>query len=443
MGALESILATDQVKLIIGFLVGAIIGLERQLSAIRKEKEEIENIEEEKELKPGVRTFGLISLYGAMTTIFANRFSSREIFYFSIASILVIIGIYTVMKYQIQDYGLTTPVALAVAFVLGSFVGVGEITLAITLSVLVTFILTSKRYVVRFLRGLEFKEIRSALEIGILFFLFFPIIPDANDPFFNAINLRTLYLFMVVVLTLSFIAYILVKNMSPVKGLLSFSALGAVFSSEGVTVNLVRLYNEKPEKRIEVVTRLGIITANTVMVIRTLVLTSLLLIPYPSMIIELSFYILPSVMMGLLLVGYRYYGKLDIIEEGRRPHIENPLSYKTASKFVAAFIAISFIVILLRRIGSTLGFLFGSFIGGFVSNLAVSLSIASLVLSGKITVGEAETAIILGTLAAILNKIIYVRVESKKRGILVGSLLDIILLAIPLGISLVIINFLR
>ncbi len=430
--SIEEILFSEQMKIIIGFLVGAIIGLERQLSTIKKEEERINELESEQELKPGVRTFGLLSLYGTVTVTFVEKYKFPEVFYFSILSAILIIAIYTIMKYQIKDYGLTTPVSLAISYILGIFVGVGEITLSITLSVLVTFILTSKGYVKSLLEDIEFKEIRSALEIGILIFLLFPIVPDANDPIFNTINLRTLYLFMVTLLTLSFLAYVAVKKLSPVKGALSFAAIGALFSSEGVAVSLMRIYKEDKSEPIKNLTLLGVILANTVMIIRTIAFTSLLLLEYPQIIVDLTIYILPSTLVGLVAIAYRYFEEQKV--SMRKIYIENPLSYKTATKFVTIFLIISFLVVYFQKSGSHFGIFFGSFIGGFVSNLAVCLSIASLLINGSINTKTAEIAILLGTISGVLNKIIYIGAEIRERDIIRRVVMDIILLSTPLVI---------
>ncbi len=408
--------------------MGAIIGTERQLSALKGGLKEDDW--GEAELKPGVRTFGLISLYGTITIIFIQKYNLREFLIFSIASVIVIIAIYTAMKYSIKDFGITTPVALTLSYFLGVLIGIGELTLAITLSVLITFILTSKEYVKSLLEGVEFREIRSALEIGILFFLLLPIVPNTLDPLFHSINLRTFYLFLVIVLSLSFIAYLAVKKLSPLRGTVTFSTLGALFSSEGVTVSLIRIYRENRDKNIEGIITQGILLANVVMIIRTLILSSLLLYQYVNVIVDLAYFIFPSILLGLFVSYRRFRKKLDI--GIRKIEIENPLSYTTAAKFVIVFIVISFAVVFLERYFTGYGIIFGSFIGGFVSNLAVSLSVASLLINGEISTKTAEVSILFGTLSAILNKIIYAGVESENKTILKNIILDVVLITVPL-----------
>ena len=428
--AFENILYLEQVKIIIGFLVGAIIGLERQLSVIKKVSEECGKEEnDEKEIKPGVRTFGLTSLYGTITLIFVHQYNLPEFLYFSMISIIVIVAIYTALKYYVGDFGITTPIALTLSYILGVLVGVGEISLSITLSVLITFILASKNYVKGLLEAIEFKEIRSALEIGILFFLLFPIVPDTLDPLFHSINLRTFYLFLVMVLSLSFIAYLAVRKLSPLRGTLTFSTLGALFSSEGVTISLMRIYKEEKREDVRRLSRLGVLEANLVMIIRTIAFTALLILPYVNVIIDLTIYMLPSILIGVILTANRYLQEKKV--EIGRIELENPLSYTTATKFVLVFILITFLVVFFEKVFSYYGVLAGSFIGGFVSNLAISLSIASLLTTGAIDAKLAVISILLGTMAAVLNKIIYIAAEVKRDRILKEVLIDISALVVP------------
>ena len=426
----ENILYLEQVRIIIGFLVGAIIGLERQLSVIKKVSEESGKEEnDEKEIKPGVRTFGLTSLYGTITLIFVQQYNLPEFLYFSMISIIVIVAIYTALKYYVGDFGITTPIALTLSYILGVLVGVGEISLSITLSVLITFILASKNYVKGLLEAIEFKEIRSALEIGILFFLLFPIVPDTLDPLFHSVNLRTFYLFLVMVLSLSFVAYLAVRKLSPLRGTLTFSTLGALFSSEGVTISLMRIYKEEKREDVRRLSRLGVLEANLVMVIRTIAFTALLILPYVKVIIDLTIYMLPSILIGVALTANRYLQEKKV--EIGRIDLENPLSYTTATKFVLVFILITFLVVFFEKVSSYYGVLAGSFIGGFVSNLAISLSIASLLTTGAIDAKLAVISILLGTMSAVLNKIIYVAAEVKRDRILKEVLIDILALVVP------------
>ena len=69
---LEEFFHVEQMKFILGFLVGAIIGVERQLSELRREEDKSGD---EGELRPGVRTFGLLSLFGTISTMIALKYN--------------------------------------------------------------------------------------------------------------------------------------------------------------------------------------------------------------------------------------------------------------------------------------------------------------------------------------------------------------------------------
>ena len=74
----------------------------------------------------------------------------------------------------------------------------------------------------------------------------------------------------------------------------------------------------------------------------------------------------------------------------------------------------------------------GSFLGGFVSNLAVLLSVSSLYLNGQISRSVAEISIVLGTISAILNKVIYSWIEYPNKELIRGIIFDILLLVTPM-----------
>ena len=99
------------VKILLGFVVGALIGLERQ------KKMESERI-------AGVRSFGLHSLLGTLAAYSYQILSEPAILAYAIviSGILVATQIYYKM-FRTMGKGLTTPLVFAISFVLGILVG--------------------------------------------------------------------------------------------------------------------------------------------------------------------------------------------------------------------------------------------------------------------------------------------------------------------------------
>ncbi len=422
------IFQSDYFKIIIGFLVGAIIGLERQFT----------REEGLSERRPGIRTFGLISLLGTITAILAIEPGFKEALILGAIFTIILIFMYSVFRflYYIKDVGITTSVALAISYFLGVLVGFNQITLGITLSIFVTFILAIKESVSEIVRSLEYEEIKSALQIGILALLLLPLIPDIVDPIFGVINVRIFFYFLILVLFLGFLAYMALRKLGPAQGLITFSIIGSVINSEAVTVNLVRLYKENPygeETGEHKIISSGVLLANTTMIIRTLFLTMILAWGDLFIISRITVALAFPVIVGMFVAYLRFHKKLRRMIH--RIELGSPLSYKTATRFALVFTAIVFITVAFEHVIPNLGLYVGSIIGGFVSNAAVVLSIMSLYSAGRINAEMALTAIVLGTIAAVCNKLLYVRAEGGDIRLLVRVIVDILtlLLAIMIG----------
>jgi len=414
------ILQSDYFRLIVGFTVGAIIGLERQFTA-----------EELGERMPGVRTFGLISLLGTMTVILAINFQFREALILGAIFVFILITLYSLFRfiYYVKDTGITTSVTLGMSYFLGILIGYNEIVLGITLSIFITFILAIKKTVTDILKNLEYQEIKSALTIGILSLLLLPLIPDVSDPFFGIINARIFFFFLVLVLFIGFLAYMALKKLGPTQGLITFAVIGSIINSEAVSVNMVRLYKEREggvESNILRTVASGIMLANTTMIIRTLFLTAILAWNEYLLILYLTVALLLPISVGGVIVYLRFRNEIE--RRIQEIELKSPLSYGTAFKFSTVFAFIVFISVALENLLPVLGIFIGSFLGGLVSNAAVVLSVMSLYSAGKISMNTAIYSILFGTISAVINKLIYVKAEGANRKLMIHVLTDICIL---------------
>ncbi|MHA1470900.1 MAG: MgtC/SapB family protein [Candidatus Asgardarchaeia archaeon] len=153
---MQILLSTElAVKILVGFSVGAIIGLERQ-----KWKEE----------QPlGLRSFGLISLFGTLVVITNDQLHESILIYFAVGFVMFTISVYTVYRvWKTAEYGLTTSIAFVIAFLLGLLVGLDNgynnaMVLAATVSIFTTFVLSMKGEFTKIIHELSSEEITSAL----------------------------------------------------------------------------------------------------------------------------------------------------------------------------------------------------------------------------------------------------------------------------------------
>ncbi len=434
-----TIVQSDYFIVLVGFLVGAVIGLERQFSTETDYSAKIG------ERMPGIRTFGLISLLGAVSALYSVRYGFKELLIFSTIVVIALIIIYSILRalYYLKDVGITTAVAMALAFLSGTIIGLGNISLGVTLSIFTTFILAIKQTLSNIVRGLEYKEIKSALEIGILALLLLPLIPDVYDPFFHVINLRIFFFYLILVLFIGFIAYVLLRRMEATQGLVTFTVMGGLIHSEATVMNFIRILTEKElrenPRELSLTISTGVLIANTSMVIRTILLVAILAWWDPRLVLLVALVLgLPST-LSILLTYLRY----NLISQRKviNVQLESPLSYRMALKFTIAFTLIAFLVVFVEERFMIHGLLIGSAIGGFVSNSAVVLSVISLyAVRRTITLDMALEAILLSTVTSILNKIYYAKVAGASNHILKRVLIDNSLLIISMILMLLLVK---
>jgi len=442
----EALANSDQlqllIKIILSFFVGALIGLEREKARSSLLKEE-----GEAGIPPGVRSFGFISMLGSFVITIPPIVSVLGYEEFKIVSILLaffavtLILLYEIYRlFVIKDSGVTTPIALMLSFTLGLLIGLGRFIEAIAASVFITFMLAIKLRIEALIKFITYEEFLSALEIGIIVFLFGPFfVKDVYDPMFHVINFKTLYVFFVVILIFSYMGYFLVKIKGP-QAIQYFSFFGGLVNSEAAVVSIVRLVNSMNLH--ENIAVGNIITATTAMVFRNIVLTLIMVlmtIGAGSASIH-AFMVFVASYMASALAGY-FLIKLSIvsvaIEPGKFkvPTLEKPISYSIALKALLVFVAMLIATTYITLSFGELGVLFSSIFGGLVSAEALIFTVFSLVSVGKITINTALASALLATGSAILNKLLFAHAAGAKKVILKKIIWQLLIIALPVELA--------
>ena len=397
MPFLNNDLQTFVFNALLGFSVGAIIGVEREKL---KEREAV-----------GTRSFGLMSLLGALTTYLGTvgvvSFDMGLLAGTVIAALTI--GLYAAHRFFVErEGGITTTIALGIAYVLGLLVGCDLYVEAIAVSLFVTFILAVKHEIASLVTRLSYEELLSALELGVLALFLYHIVPDQADPIFHEINLRSMYLVMVILLAIMFANYVIVKKYGT-RGAVLFGFFGGLAHSEATTVSLANLYKKMKHKKVGRIVQ-GVLAANSSMILRDLIIISYLtpaVLPCAS--VPLTLILLACFTPAVLPFVKEYLSKEELEEE---LELKEPFSLKLALKFVVVFTLVSFVVLLVSnalqhvRLVSIIA---SGFIGGIAASGAVTFTACSLYLSGKLAVHETIAMVLSSISSALLNKVIYLK----------------------------------
>lgn len=183
------------IRLTLALALGLLIGLERE----RRGKE------------AGLRTFGFISLMGALGGSLGPAFALL---------ILLLIGVLAIilnLSSLRADRGteLTTSAAMLVTGLAGILCGQGHTATPAAVMVIATTLLAWKERLAGFSSGLTESELRSALLLAILAIVIYPALPiGAIDPW-HLIEPRATWVTVILIAAIGFVNYILWKLYGP------------------------------------------------------------------------------------------------------------------------------------------------------------------------------------------------------------------------------------
>jgi uncharacterized membrane protein (DUF4010 family) len=199
--------------------IGLLVGIEREWS--------------NKDL--GARTFALTALLGTLAVLFEPALAIT-----SLVGVLLIV-VFANLRSLLVDRSLeaTTSTALLVTFVLGTLVGRGHLFTPVAAAILMTMLLTWKGELRRFAGGLQPDEIRSAVLLGLLGLVVYPILPNRFVDQWQLLNPRQAWLTVIAIAGIGFLNYVLLK-LYGMRGLYLSGFLGGSVNSSAAAVEIAK-----------------------------------------------------------------------------------------------------------------------------------------------------------------------------------------------------------
>ncbi|HSV42407.1 MAG TPA: MgtC/SapB family protein [Methanomassiliicoccales archaeon] len=376
---------------------GALIGLER------------EHHRDEMAVLAGVRTFSLISLLGFITAFLVSVQLGLD--WLVIAGFLVV-GFYGLLigyiKFQKGSPGITTPVAMMVAFFAGVMVGYQLLFEAAVLTVATTFLLVSQRRTHGFARILDDDELIGALQFLTLAVIIYPLTygMQLEHPWdlFNRgglLDLNFTLLLVVIVSALSFVSFLIIRKEGASRGLEFSGLLGGLINSEATAASICNLVKGRKDLLGSAVS--GIMLASGIMFLRNLII---LLMADPSM--EAGMWMaIPALICAGAAMALGFPRRADGIKE-QKLDVKSPFSIRPAIKFAIMILAISLASYGFEQVFGESG-VYVSAIGGLVSSAAVAASLGSLVFTGNLDPIVAAQTVMIASSISCLNKVIIAR----------------------------------
>ena len=375
-------------KFALAALIGILIGIERE-----------HRRSEGMELIAGVRSFTIASIAGMISSYLAQLINIG-ILLISLAFFAVIAAVFIYIKnVTLKQPGITGPIALYCTFLLGVLITYERYLIAIVGAVIITLLLAEKRPLHSFATNLTDDEILSAVRFLAVVFILFPITPD--ELFLDVINPRTILLIVIIVATISFISFVVMKKMGTKQGVALSGMLGGLVNSEATTGALAAM----AKKRSELVesSYMGIILSNAAMLVRNLVIAFivdptgkvLFLMAPPQLIITMF-------AVAAVIKSRKHMPVSETIQ------LQSPFALSPAVKFAFGFMALSIVSRSANLWAGSAG-VYATAIGGFISSAVVTASAAALAVGGDVSYGTAALTAVLASIISTGNKMLLVK----------------------------------
>lgn len=396
-------------RILLAVGVGLFVGLEREWRG----------------KEAGLRTFGFVSMLGALGALLGTPFAIAAIA--GAATLIMVVNWASIRAGQ--GIELTTSAALLVMTVTGVTCGLGHRFTPAAVAVITAGLLTWKERLASFSHRLTAEELRSAILLGILAFAIFPVLPTAPVDPWGLVFPRAAFTTVLLIAALGFVNYVLLKAAGP-RGIAVTGFLGGLVNST-VTVT------EMAER-----TRVGgpswvrpaaqaIALATMAMLLRNAILLGILA---PG---ALRAAFPPFLALLLAAAAFALWrGKTEDGTAVPELPLRSPFSLRSALHYGLLFVALEVLGEAGRRTLGAWGLYAVSLVGGLVSSASAVASAGSLGSHRLASFTLAGNAALVASLASIsVNAVIVGRVARVPA--LVRSTLVMVVVLVILGCAVV------
>ncbi|ACK50141.1 putative transmembrane protein [Methylocella silvestris BL2] len=345
----------------------------------------------------GIRTFAVASLFGAVA------FHIGGLFLLALAAVCVA-GLVAVSyrRTSTSDPGLTTEMALAFMPILGAL-AVADVRLAAAVGVVVAILLAAKIPLHAFVtKVLNEAEVKDLLVFAAATLVIFPQLPDRYMGPFDALNPRSIWLLVILVLTIGGFGYIAKRALGARFGL-PLAGLASGFASSTATIGAMAGLAAKEPALLR-----PAVAAAVLSTIATFIQLAVLLAATSAPTLAA---LAPALIAGgcaATLYGAVFTARAFMTGEtqDREPGPGRAFSIKTALALAATMALMLVAAAALKDWLGEAGLLIGAATAGFVDAHSAAISVASLAASGRLAPHEAALPIMLGMTSNTAAKII-------------------------------------
>jgi uncharacterized membrane protein (DUF4010 family) len=383
-------------RILVAVGCGLLVGLERQWS--------------HKEL--GSRTFPIVSLLGAVAALISPGFEVA-----GFAGIVVLIAVTAVRNLILNGAAeTTTAAALMATFALGVLAGEGHVFTPAAAAILMTLMLSLKPQLSRFALGLNGEEVRGAVLLALIGFVIYPVLPNRFIDPWGLFNPREVWLTIILISTIGFVNYILLRLFSE-RGLYYTAIFGGLVNSTATIAELTTLLRDSGENGEAQAATVNLLTIIS-MFARNLVLLAI----FSQSAGLIALWPILTMTCAAAIVVWRHKAAT-----ATSPSLElhSPLELQKVASFGLLFVLIQTAGSLGQKLLGSSGVVAVSVIGGLASSASSTAAAATLAAHGQISPRQAAICTVLTSIASmVVNLPIVYRQFRNRRLILRLALLS-------------------
>lgn len=357
-------------KMAVSIGIGMLVGMEREWS--------------NKDV--GVRSFAIVALLGMLASLIGLNVAIASL----IGVLLLVAAMNTRSILADRSLEITTSAALIVNYLLGVLVGLGHIFTPVAGAIVMTMLLAWKTELSRFAGGLQPSEIRSAVLLGLIGFVIYPVLPNRYVDPWQLFNPSDAWISVIAIAGIGFVNYVFLRMYST-RGLYLGALFGGLVNSSATVAEIAARAQETG--MVAQTTTLCLLTT-IAMFARNLILATLF---SPR---SLSATLVP--LLAMTLVAGIWVWRDHVIEDNVSGTLAlaSPISLVKVVWFGMLFIAIQIAGTLLTRSFGSYGMLATGVFGGLVSSASTTAAAATMAMHGRISASLAGSATVLTSLAS-------------------------------------------
>ncbi len=337
---------TFEMRLGVALALGFLVGLEREST----------KIESQKLVFGGVRTHPIISMYG-FGCAWLLKAGATFVLPVGLLSMTLLTAIAYYAKIKNERYGSTSEISALLTFVVGALALVVDIWIPMALGIINTMLLSEKARLEKLVSDLDRVDILATVKFLLVTLIILPALPNQEYTQFH-LNPSGIWKIVILVSTVGFFGYIMIKRFGPKVGLWLSGLLGGTVSSTAVTLAAGRMAERSPEMAGDALQ--ASLLASSVMYLRSLVLIALV---SPVFVWSIWWKLCVLAVAGVV-VSLRLRHEPASLNFRDIPGLENPFEITPALVFAGLFVLMSVVTAIVNEFAGSVGLMtLASFVG--------------------------------------------------------------------------------